>query len=132
VCGFGLEGYDAEVVRNSPWITELADVNRVHPQFSEQNWAETQHYLFSVPRRDLGMRGREVEAWTEPQRVRRHRGHGDAFFAQRRDAPPISLNFGEPNGEPTAADGEPRRTTSGHRSRCSEAYGATVGDAWQR
>lgn len=44
--GHGLEGYEAHVVHNSAWITELVDINRVHLRFRDSAWTDLRHFLF--------------------------------------------------------------------------------------
>jgi hypothetical protein len=63
--GYGLEGYGAQVVSNSPWIRDLADVNRVHPQFSEDKWAAARHYLFPFHDETAECVAQEARAWTQ-------------------------------------------------------------------
>ena len=45
--GSGLEYYRAHEVRNSPWITELVNVNRVHERFDESRWSGTRHFILT-------------------------------------------------------------------------------------
>ena len=45
--GSGLEYYRAHEVRNSPWITELMNVNRVHDSFDESRWSGTRHFVLT-------------------------------------------------------------------------------------
>jgi hypothetical protein len=45
--GSGLEHYRAHEVRNSPWITELVNVNRVHERFDESRWSGTRHFILT-------------------------------------------------------------------------------------
>ena len=45
--GSGLEYYRAHEVRNSRWITELMDVNRVHERFDEGRWSGTRHFILT-------------------------------------------------------------------------------------
>lgn len=45
--GSGLEYYRAHVVRNSRWITELMDVNRVHERFDESRWRGACHFILT-------------------------------------------------------------------------------------
>ncbi len=63
--GCGLEPYGAQVVSNSPWIRELAEVNRVHPQFSEESWAAMRHYLFPFHDETVECVAGDATAWTE-------------------------------------------------------------------
>jgi hypothetical protein len=63
--GCGLEPYGAQVVSNSPWIRELADVNRVHPQFSEDNWAAMRHYIFPFHDETVECIAKDATAWTD-------------------------------------------------------------------
>jgi hypothetical protein len=43
--GSGLEGYAAQVVRNSPWLEEVRRINQVHPQYSAQRWLDIRHFV---------------------------------------------------------------------------------------
>lgn len=63
--GYGLEGYGAQVVSNSPWISELADVNRVHPQFRQENWAPARHYLLPFHDETAECVAHDATSWTE-------------------------------------------------------------------
>lgn len=45
--GSGLEFYRAHVVRNSRWIAELMDTNRVHERFDEARWSGTYHFILT-------------------------------------------------------------------------------------
>ena len=63
--GYGLEFYGAHVVTNSPWIKQLADINRVHPQFDEEAWAATRHYVLPFHDETVECVAQEVTAWTE-------------------------------------------------------------------
>jgi hypothetical protein len=45
--GSGLEYYRAHEVRNSPWITELMTVNRVHERFDESRWSGKHHFILT-------------------------------------------------------------------------------------
>lgn len=42
----GLEGYTAQIVRNSPWIAEVAKTNSVHPYDDPERWRSLNHYIF--------------------------------------------------------------------------------------
>ena len=44
--GRGLEGYTAQIVRNSPWLKEVAKINSVHPQDDSKRWKSINHYVF--------------------------------------------------------------------------------------
>ena len=46
LCGKGLEGYTAQVVKNSRWLKELEAINRVHPQYDPAMWTGLTHYIF--------------------------------------------------------------------------------------
>jgi hypothetical protein len=63
--GYGLEFYVAQAVINSPWIRELADVNRVHSQFSEEKWADARHFMFPFHDETVECVAYEARAWTE-------------------------------------------------------------------
>ena len=43
--GRGLKPYGAFLVENSPWLQELEMIDRSHPQFDQQRWRVTKHYL---------------------------------------------------------------------------------------
>ena len=45
--GSGLEFHRAHVVRNSRWIAELMDTNRVHERFDEARWSGTYHFILT-------------------------------------------------------------------------------------
>jgi len=42
----GLEGYTAQVVRNSRWLAELDRINSVHPQYNPDRWRKLNHFIF--------------------------------------------------------------------------------------
>jgi len=42
----GLEGYTAQIVKNSPWLTEVAKTNSVHSCDSPERWESLNHYVF--------------------------------------------------------------------------------------
>jgi hypothetical protein len=44
--GKGLEGYTAQVVKNSIWLKELEAINSVHPNYSPKSWLEKSHFVF--------------------------------------------------------------------------------------
>lgn len=44
--GRGLEGYTAQIVKNSPWVKEVAKTNSVHPCDNPARWAGVNHYVF--------------------------------------------------------------------------------------
>jgi hypothetical protein len=45
--GSGLESYSAHEVMNSPWITELMDVDRAHERFDESQWSGRRHFMLT-------------------------------------------------------------------------------------
>ena len=45
--GSGLEFYSAHEVRNSPWITELMEVDRAHERFDESQWSGRRHFMLT-------------------------------------------------------------------------------------
>jgi hypothetical protein len=45
--GSGLESYSAHEVKNSPWITELMDVDRAHERFDESQWSGRHHFVLT-------------------------------------------------------------------------------------
>ena len=44
--GRGLEGYTAQIVRNSPWLAEVARTNSAHPYDNPDTWKQLNHYVF--------------------------------------------------------------------------------------
>ena len=45
--GSGLEFYSAHEVENSPWIAELAEVDRAHERFDESQWSGRRHFVLT-------------------------------------------------------------------------------------
>ena len=45
--GSGLESYSAHEVKNSPWITELMEVDRAHERFDESQWTGRRHFMLT-------------------------------------------------------------------------------------
>jgi len=45
--GSGLESYSAHEVKNSPWITELMDVDRASEHFEESQWTGRRHFMLT-------------------------------------------------------------------------------------
>jgi hypothetical protein len=45
--GSGLELYSAHEVKNSPWITELMEVDRAHERFDESQWTGRRHFMLT-------------------------------------------------------------------------------------
>jgi hypothetical protein len=45
--GSGLEFYSAHEVENSPWITELMEVDRVDERFEESQWTGRRHFILT-------------------------------------------------------------------------------------
>lgn len=45
--GSGLELYSAHEVENSPWITELMEVDRAHERFDESQWTGRRHFILT-------------------------------------------------------------------------------------
>jgi hypothetical protein len=46
LAGRGLEGYTAQIVKNSPWLKEVAKTNSVHSNDNPSEWASLNHYVF--------------------------------------------------------------------------------------
>lgn len=46
LAGRGLEAYTAQIVKNSPWLKEVAKTNSVHPQHRPDRWTSLNHYVF--------------------------------------------------------------------------------------
>jgi len=45
LAGRGMEGYRAQIVRNSLWIAELEQINSVHHQYRHERWTHLNHYV---------------------------------------------------------------------------------------
>jgi hypothetical protein len=45
--GSGLDSYSAHEVMNSPWITELMDVDRAREHFDESQWTGRRHFMLA-------------------------------------------------------------------------------------
>lgn len=41
----GLEFYSAHIIENSAWITELKNINKVHPYYNEDAWIDFKHFV---------------------------------------------------------------------------------------
>ena len=41
----GLEYYEAHIIENSTWITEIKNINKVHPDFNEESWNHKKHFM---------------------------------------------------------------------------------------
>lgn len=41
----GLEGYAAHIVENSTWITQIKNINKVHPGYREDRWRDKTHFV---------------------------------------------------------------------------------------
>jgi hypothetical protein len=46
LAGKGLEGYSAQLVRNSRWLAELQQINSVHRGYRPDAWRPCNHYVF--------------------------------------------------------------------------------------
>lgn len=46
LAGKGLEGYTAQLVRNSRWLAEIQRINSVHTQYRPDTWNDSNHYVF--------------------------------------------------------------------------------------
>ena len=44
--GKGLKSYTAQIVRNSKWLVELEDINKVHTQYNPDRWRNLKHFVF--------------------------------------------------------------------------------------
>ena len=42
----GLEGHSAHIIENSTWLTELKNINKVHPEYNGDSWKDSKHYVF--------------------------------------------------------------------------------------
>ena len=62
--GHGLEPYAVNLVTNSPWIREIADINRVRPQFREESWAARRDYVLPFHDGTVECVARDANAWT--------------------------------------------------------------------
>ncbi len=45
--GRGLESYSAHEIKNSPWITELMEVDRAHERLDESQWSGRRHFMLT-------------------------------------------------------------------------------------
>lgn len=64
--GSGLEFYRAQMVRNSPWIRELMNINRIHTGFQESSWTEARHFVLTFHDETLECVARTASARKEP------------------------------------------------------------------
>jgi hypothetical protein len=64
--GSGLEFYQAHEVKNSPWIRELMEVNRVHRGFHERHWSETRHFILTFHDETVECVAHEAATRAEP------------------------------------------------------------------
>jgi hypothetical protein len=46
LAGRGLESYRAQIVKNSPWLKEVAKTNSAHPGDRPDMWTSLNHYVF--------------------------------------------------------------------------------------
>jgi hypothetical protein len=46
LAGKGLDGYTAQLVRNSRWLAELQKINSVHAGYRPDAWQQRNHYIF--------------------------------------------------------------------------------------
>ena len=46
LAGKGLQGYTAQLVKNSPWLMEVGKTNSVHPYNDPEKWELLNHYIF--------------------------------------------------------------------------------------
>jgi hypothetical protein len=46
LAGRGLKGYTAQIVKNSPWLKEVARTNSAHPRDNPEVWNLLNHYVF--------------------------------------------------------------------------------------
>jgi hypothetical protein len=46
LAGRGLKGYSAQIVKNSPWLKEVAKTNSAHPHNDAKVWTLLNHYVF--------------------------------------------------------------------------------------
>jgi len=44
--GKGLDGYTAQIVRNSKWLAELESINKVHSGYNSDRWRGLKHFVF--------------------------------------------------------------------------------------
>ena len=43
--GKGLTAYRTFLVKNSPWVKELEEIDKSHPQHDAMRWRKLQHYM---------------------------------------------------------------------------------------
>jgi hypothetical protein len=58
--GSGLEFHSAHEVKNSPWISELMEVDRAHERFDESQWDGRRHFMLTFHDKTLEC----VAKWT--------------------------------------------------------------------
>jgi len=44
--GKGIEAYTPLKVKNSTWIEEIKNINKVHSNYKEENWTDCNHFIF--------------------------------------------------------------------------------------
>lgn len=64
--GSGLELYSAHEVRNSPWINDLMEVNRIHSGFDTSHWTAARHFILTFHDETLECVADGTAARTEP------------------------------------------------------------------
>jgi len=42
----GLLSYEAHIIENSNWVSELKNIHKIHPHYNEKRWKEKKHYAF--------------------------------------------------------------------------------------
>lgn len=73
--GKGMRSYTAQEVRNSRWLAELEDINRVHNHFNPESWRDLRHYIFWFHDETVECiaRGFKVEVYRESMAALLHR-----------------------------------------------------------
>jgi hypothetical protein len=46
LAGKGLDGYTAQLVKNSRWLREMEAINRGHHRYNPDSWRDLNHYVF--------------------------------------------------------------------------------------
>lgn len=64
--GSGLEPYQAHEIRNSTWIRELMDVNRIHSAFQDSHWSAARHFVLTFHDETLECVAQATDTRTEP------------------------------------------------------------------
>ena len=62
LAGKGLDGYTAQIVKNSRWIHELENINSVHRMYNADSWRNLNPLRVLLPRFDVRVRRRVIHS----------------------------------------------------------------------